>query len=158
VIQRTIPEATPELALTPTEIYLIDQLVNDQSATAPAGNNLSLYLTKLARLGGYLARTKNPPPGNTSCGEGYRASQISNSASFSALILWVIEKVLHRPTRTDEVEMYAVLVSPEIHRLTGELAAVVHGDRRESGPIKSGEVIVRQEHLKSDATEFDREE
>ena len=25
---------------------------------------LSLYLIKIARLGGYLARTKDPPPGN----------------------------------------------------------------------------------------------
>jgi hypothetical protein len=29
------------------------------------GKVLSLYLTKLARLGGYLARAKDPPPGNT---------------------------------------------------------------------------------------------
>ncbi len=30
-----------------------------------APNPLALYLTKLARLGGYLARAKDPPPGNT---------------------------------------------------------------------------------------------
>jgi hypothetical protein len=29
------------------------------------GNSLALYLTKLARLGGYLARARDPPPGNT---------------------------------------------------------------------------------------------
>jgi hypothetical protein len=65
MIQRTMPEAAPELALTPTEIYLLDQLVNDQPGTTASGNTLSLYLTKLARLGGYLARAKDPPPGNT---------------------------------------------------------------------------------------------
>ena len=65
MINRTMPGAAPKLALTPTEIYLLDQLVNDKPGAAPLGNTLSLYLTKLARLGGYLARTKDPPPGNT---------------------------------------------------------------------------------------------
>ena len=65
MINRTMPEATPELALTPTEIYLLDHLVNDKPGPAPSGNTLSLYLTKLARLGGFLARAKDPPPGNT---------------------------------------------------------------------------------------------
>ena len=64
MINRTLPEAVPELALTPTEIYLLDQLVSDKPGTAPSANTLSLYLTKLARLGGYLARAKDPPPGN----------------------------------------------------------------------------------------------
>ena len=64
MINRTLPEAVPELALTPTEIYLLDQLVSDKPGTAPSANALSLYLTKLARLGGYLARAKDPPPGN----------------------------------------------------------------------------------------------
>ena len=53
------------MALTPTEIYLLDQLVSDAPGAASAANPLSLYLTKLAPLGGYLARAKDPPPGNT---------------------------------------------------------------------------------------------
>jgi hypothetical protein len=65
MLNRAIPEAAPELALTPQEIYLLDQLVSDTAKTAAMGNGLSLYLTKLARLGGYLARAKDPPPGNT---------------------------------------------------------------------------------------------
>ncbi len=52
------------MALTPIEIYLLDQLVNDPPSATPS-NQLSLYLTKLARIGGYLARSKDPPPGNT---------------------------------------------------------------------------------------------
>ncbi len=64
MMNRTIPDATPELVFTPTEIYLLDQLVSDNARVAPVGNSLSLYLTKLARLGGYLARAKDPPPGN----------------------------------------------------------------------------------------------
>jgi Transposase DDE domain len=65
MLNRAIPEAAPELAFTPQEIYLLDQLVSDTAKTAAMGNGLSLYLTKLARLGGYLARAKDPPPGNT---------------------------------------------------------------------------------------------
>jgi hypothetical protein len=38
MINRTLPEAMPELALTPTEIYLLDQLVNDKPGTAPSAN------------------------------------------------------------------------------------------------------------------------
>ncbi len=65
MLNRTMPEASPQLVLTPTEIYLLDQLVSDTAGAELTGNLLSLYLTKLARLGGYLARTKDPPPGNT---------------------------------------------------------------------------------------------
>ena len=65
MLNRAIPEAAPELAFTPQEIYLLDQLVSDTAKTAAMGNGLSLYLTKLARLGGNLARAKDPPPGNT---------------------------------------------------------------------------------------------
>ena len=65
MLNRAIPEAAPELAFTPQEIYLLDQLVSDTAKTAAMGSALSLYLTKLARLGGYLARAKDPPPGNT---------------------------------------------------------------------------------------------
>ena len=65
MLNRTRPEASPQMALTPTEIYLLDQLVSDPPSDTPTGNQLSLYLTKVARLGGYLARAKDPPPGNT---------------------------------------------------------------------------------------------
>ena len=65
MLTRTRPEASPYMALTQTEIYLLDQLVTDPHGATPAGNQLSLYLTKVARLGGYLARAKDPPPGNT---------------------------------------------------------------------------------------------
>jgi hypothetical protein len=63
-LNRTNPEATAELAFTPTEMYVLDQLVKDNPHHSLSGPTLSLYLTKLAQLGGYLARTKDPPPGN----------------------------------------------------------------------------------------------
>ena len=42
-----------------------DEMRDGPLGVASAANPLSLYLTKLARLGGYLARAKDPPPGNT---------------------------------------------------------------------------------------------
>src|SRR5215813_12769283 len=62
MLNRSAPNAQPTLALTPTEIVVLDRLVNDRSHR---GKTLSHYLTKIARLGGYLARTSDPPPGNT---------------------------------------------------------------------------------------------
>src|SRR5829696_6653932 len=62
MLNRTAPKASPRLVLTPLEIRLLDQLVKDKtSSPAPT---LAQYLTKIARLGGYLARAKDPPPGN----------------------------------------------------------------------------------------------
>lgn len=62
MLNRTAPTASPRLVFTPLEIRLLDQLVKDK-ASSPAPT-LSHYLTKIARLGGYLARAKDPPPGN----------------------------------------------------------------------------------------------
>jgi hypothetical protein len=47
-----------------TECRLLDQLVPDRPKDHTQNRSLSLYITKLARLGDYLARTSNPPPGN----------------------------------------------------------------------------------------------
>ena len=44
---------------------LLDRLVPDQAQAPPRAKTLSSYLIKVARLGGYLARTRDPPPGNT---------------------------------------------------------------------------------------------
>ncbi|WLS01477.1 hypothetical protein [Shinella oryzae] len=43
---------------------MLDRLIADKPAHFGEPKPLSLYLTKIARLGGYLARTKDPPPGN----------------------------------------------------------------------------------------------
>ena len=61
---RVMPEASPLLALTPLEVDLLDRLVKDKGGAMPSGNGLSAYLTKVARLGGYLARASDAPPGN----------------------------------------------------------------------------------------------
>jgi hypothetical protein len=60
MIRRSAPEADPRLAITDGEIALLDRLMPDKGA---AERTLSSYLMKVARLGGYLARTRDPPPG-----------------------------------------------------------------------------------------------
>lgn len=62
MINRFEPNASPVLALNETEVALLDHLVADKKASTE--KNLSHYLTKIARLGGYLARSRDHPPGN----------------------------------------------------------------------------------------------
>jgi hypothetical protein len=64
MLSRTSPEAPPTVALTDTEIVLLDRLVGDTGNRKTQSGTLLFYLTKLARLGGYLARASDPPPGN----------------------------------------------------------------------------------------------
>jgi hypothetical protein len=64
MLNRATPDALPDIAFTKAEIALLDQVVKDKGKTAPGRNTLSQYLTKLARLGGYLNRANDPPPGN----------------------------------------------------------------------------------------------
>ena len=55
-------DAPPSLALDKIELALLDHAV---SGTAPLDQRtLAYYLTKIAKLGGYLARAHDPPPGN----------------------------------------------------------------------------------------------
>jgi hypothetical protein len=65
MLNRAAPDAAPTLALTAAEIDLLDKLVADAGSRRCRPGTLSFYLTKLARLGGYLARASDPPPGNT---------------------------------------------------------------------------------------------
>jgi hypothetical protein len=65
MLNRSAPDAPPNVALTDIEIGLLDHLVKDKSQGSLRRKPLSHYLTKIARLGGYLARANDPPPGNT---------------------------------------------------------------------------------------------
>jgi hypothetical protein len=65
MLNRSSPDASPALALTEAEIGLLDHLVEDKDQKLRRRKTLSHYLTKIARLGGYLARASDPPPGNT---------------------------------------------------------------------------------------------
>jgi hypothetical protein len=51
-----------ETGLTPAEVEVLDRVAG---GTPPAGRRtVARYLLEVAKLGGYLARTKDPPPGN----------------------------------------------------------------------------------------------
>ena len=63
MLNRATPQASPTVALDETEIGLLDKLVKDK--TRRRRKTLGQYLTKIAQLGGYLARATDPPPGNT---------------------------------------------------------------------------------------------
>jgi hypothetical protein len=72
MMARAAPDAPPTIALTPSEITILDRLVNNSGNRRAKPNTLHLYLTKLARLGGYLARASDAPPGNTVVWRGLR--------------------------------------------------------------------------------------
>ncbi len=65
MMRRATPDAAAKLVFTGLEIALLDRLVPDKKQSLSGAGILSSYLTKIAQLGGYLARTKDPPPGNT---------------------------------------------------------------------------------------------
>jgi hypothetical protein len=59
---RATPEAPAEVALTKPEVEILDRLAGVTGP--PPRPTVSHYLVAIARLGGYLARAKDPPPGN----------------------------------------------------------------------------------------------
>jgi hypothetical protein len=63
MINRSQPASAPTLALTQLELQLLDQLAPNRSPPAQPPT-LSDYIIKIARLGGYLARARDPAPGN----------------------------------------------------------------------------------------------
>ena len=69
---RAAPDADPAIALTKQETHLLDRLIADNGNRGASPGTLQLYVTKLARLGGYLARLSDPPPGNTVIWRGLR--------------------------------------------------------------------------------------
>jgi hypothetical protein len=86
MLNRTAPQASPRLILTPLEIRLLDQLV--KTKTPSPAPTLAHDLTKVARLGGYLARAKDPPPGNMVIWRGLsRLTDIELGASLSARLV-----------------------------------------------------------------------
>jgi hypothetical protein len=88
MLNRTTPTAPPDVAFTETEIALLDHLVKDKGQSASRPKTLAHYLTKLARLGGYLARANDPPPGNTVMWRGLtRLTDIELGAMMGARIV-----------------------------------------------------------------------
>ena len=60
---RADPVAAPQTALTDQEITLLDRLMPDLERGKSPESTLALYIRKLARLGGHLGRSRDPPPG-----------------------------------------------------------------------------------------------
>ena len=60
----TASSAPAATAFTATECRLLDHLVPDRENDHVRTKSLCSYLIKVARLGGYLARGSDPPPGN----------------------------------------------------------------------------------------------
>ena len=67
---RADPRAPPQTALREREIALLDRLTPDVRSDASQGTHdghntttLATYVRKLARLGGHLGRSRDPPPG-----------------------------------------------------------------------------------------------
>ena len=81
MISRSKPNAPPTLALSNAELALLDHAVPDK--TPPKQRNLEHYLNKIARLGGYLTRAHDPPPGNMVM---WRGMTRLNDIRFGAMI------------------------------------------------------------------------
>jgi hypothetical protein len=65
MVARTTPDAPAETALTAAEIEVLDRMPASAAPDTPAPKRtVSHYLVAIAMLGGYLAREKDPPPGN----------------------------------------------------------------------------------------------
>ncbi len=60
---RLLADAPASAALTQEEVDLLDRLLPNKTAVRDAPS-LAHYITKIARLGGYLARAHDKPPGN----------------------------------------------------------------------------------------------
>jgi len=64
MLQRADPDSNAAFAFTAPEIKALDRLRPDNESWVPQPKALSQYLTKLAKLGGYMARKNDRPPGN----------------------------------------------------------------------------------------------
>jgi len=62
MMNRTSPDLPAKLVFTETEISLLDHLVPAQAGSQK--QTVGDFLNRLARLGGYLNRTRDAPPGN----------------------------------------------------------------------------------------------
>ncbi len=62
MLNRSMSKAPASIAFTDTECQLLDRLIPDKRKSKK--RSLASYITKVARLGGYLARASDSPPGN----------------------------------------------------------------------------------------------
>jgi hypothetical protein len=71
MLTRARPNDDPGSALTATEIVIIDRIAARAGRSTANAPTISSYLTEIARLGGYLDRRHDPPPGNMIMSRGW---------------------------------------------------------------------------------------
>ena len=81
MVRRATPAAPVETVLTAAEIEVLDRIAAGTTPTAVVPRTVADYLVAIAKLGGYLARAKDPPPGNLVLCAGSSGSPISSAAS-----------------------------------------------------------------------------
>ena len=69
ILQRQDPNAAPQAVFTAGELYILDRKTPKNRQAAP--RNLTFYVNAVARLGGYLDRASDPPPGATVLWRGF---------------------------------------------------------------------------------------
>ena len=62
MVNRTNPSTSADVVFTKTEIAILNHVASDPQQPAP--KNLAHYVLAVAKLGGYLARKHDGPPGN----------------------------------------------------------------------------------------------
>ncbi len=70
MINRISPDNTAKTVFTETEMRLLDHLISVKNESQK--KTIKKYLTLLAKLGGYLDRSHDPPPGNMVVWRGFR--------------------------------------------------------------------------------------
>ena len=87
MLHRTEPDLSPAVALNPTEVCLLDELVKTKPGVTRQAT-ISDYIVKIAGLGGYLARAADPPPGNRVMWRGMsRLTDIQLGFSLAAILV-----------------------------------------------------------------------
>ena len=61
---RANPKSSADLAFTQMEMAILDHLVPGSVKQKQRQPDLAFYVNRLACLGGYLDRSRDPPPGN----------------------------------------------------------------------------------------------
>ena len=69
ILQRQSPTSSPAVVFTDTELRLLEQTMPSSRKTAP--RDLKFFVTAVARLGGYLDRSRDAPPGTTVIWRGF---------------------------------------------------------------------------------------
>lgn len=65
MVNRSAPNSKPKTVFTDSELRVLDAVMPAHNSREARRRSLGDYLVRLARLGGYLNRANDPPPGNT---------------------------------------------------------------------------------------------